>query len=1457
MIRLLLLLPILFLPFFSAAQSLPECASHLLHDSLLQHDAGYAQRVAASEAHIQSVIQNAQNAQNANAQFNVLGGVLQVPVVVHIVHTGQAVGVGANISLTQINSAITALNDRFRKTPGTHGDAGGVDVEIEFCLAQRDPDCNPTTGINRIDGSSVALYSTEGITAGQGSGAVETDIKDLSRWPSTDYVNVWVVTEIEDNDGLFGIQGYAYFPGASSDVDGIVIMHTAFGTTGTVNNFNNLNRTFTHEFGHYFNLFHTFEGDNNGNNCPPVGNNCGSGLGDCVTDTDRHIRSASNCPTGQINTCTGDTFGPEINNYMDFSSQLCANEYTAGQKTRMRAALCGPRAGLLSSLGCVAPGQAPPGAAACTPQTQVLPNVFGMGVLRFEFNELNVTSGTADADSGYVDFTCTQATDLFPSTTYPIEVFTGTTNNQDVEVYIDYNDDGDFTDPGEDVFSSTNDTLHTGNITTPASPTMNTYIRLRVISDFFGNNITGSCYNPQHGQAEDYAVQFISPLALTTAVTDVSCNGAADGAIDLSVSGGNNPYTYAWSHGPTTEDVSGLAAGTYSVVVTDSSGTVDTAFATVTEPTLLVAGVNVVSNVSCLGGSDGTAMCQTSGGTPPYTFVWSNGDPTCQLSNAAAGTYTLTITDANGCIASTSVSITEPATALSASSTSVNVSINGGSDGSIDLTATGGTPPYTYLWSSGQTTEDISNLTAGMYTVTVTDANGCTTTHTVMITQPPASGISLSTAVTDATCGNGSDGAIDLTVSGGTAPLTYLWDNAATTEDISNLAPATYTVTVTDAGGTTATTSATVSSPPALSIPITIDVNVLCNGGSTGQLTAAAAGGTPPYTYFWSNLANTPTISGLSSSTYSVTVTDANGCSVSSSAFLGQPAAISIAASVTNVSIIGGSDGAVDITPTGGAGFFTYAWSNGSTNQDISNVVAGTYTVTVTDLNGCTMVNTSTVTQPAGGISLGFAVTAVSCNGGADGAIDLTVSGGTMPLTYAWNNAATTEDISNLTAGTYTVTVTDGGGATASNSVVVTEPTALQNNGIITTDVTCNGGNDGTAICPPGGGTPPYSFAWTSGGTGATETGLAAGTYTVTVTDANGCTIAATATINEPAAIALPTTSINVSVFGGNDGSIDLTPSGGTPAYSFNWSNGASTEDINTLMAGTYTVTVTDANGCTGTTSVVITQPSGITLATAVTDLTCNGIPTGAIDLTVTGGAMPYAFLWSNAATTEDLTGLSAGTYTVTVTDANGATETASATVSEPAALAANIGAVANVTCNGASDGTAMAMATGGTPPYAFAWSNGQNTAMAIGLSAGPQDVTVTDANGCTAVASTTITEPTAIAVSIANQSNASCNGSSDGSATANAAGGTPPFAFTWSNGQSGATITTLAAGVYDVTATDASGCTATGTATITEPAPVNASITPSGPISVCEGATVTLSATLGAGLTYQWVLNG
>ncbi|MGV3613376.1 MAG: beta strand repeat-containing protein, partial [Fluviicola sp.] len=553
--------------------------------------------------------------------------------------------------------------------------------------------------------------------------------------------------------------------------------------------------------------------------------------------------------------------------------------------------------------------------------------------------------------------------------------------------------------------------------------------------------------------------------------------------------------------------------------------------------------------------------------------------------------------------------------------------------------------------------------------------------------------------------------------------------------------------------------------------------NVSCNGLSNGAASISPTGGIGTYTYSWSPSGGTGAIaSGLFAGAYTVTVTDAIGCTNSRMYTITQPPVLNGSTVVTNVACFGGNTGAINLTPSGGTPGYTFSWTAGPTTEDRTSLAAGTYSVTITDANACTRNITGiTVTQPTSAVSGTTVVTNVACNGGTTGAINLTPTGGVGPYTFNWTAGPTTEDRTGLTAGTYSVTITDANACTGTVSgITVTQPTAVSGTTVVT-NVACFGGNTGAINLTPTGGTGPYTFNWTAGPTTEDRTGLTAGTYSVTITDANGCTGTVSPTVTQPATSVSGTTVVtNVACFGGNTGAINLTPTGGVGPYTFNWAAGPTTEDRTGLTAGTYSVTITDANACTGTVNVTVTQPaSSVSGTTVVTNVACFGGTTGAINLTPTGGVGPYTFNWGGP-TTEDRTGLSAGTYSVTITDANACTGTVSGiTVTQPTAISVTPASQTNVSCFGGSNGAAaINTPTGGAGGYTYNWTpgnpTGDGTVSVTGLSATTYTCTVTDANGCVASQNFTVTQPTGISVTPVSQTNVSCFGGSNGAAASN-----------------------------------------------------------------------------------------
>ncbi|MEL6865872.1 MAG: LamG-like jellyroll fold domain-containing protein [Bacteroidota bacterium] len=442
-----------------------------------------------------------------------------IPVVVHVLHTGQAVGTTYNISDAQIQSSIDRVNEAFADYDGS-----GTDTGIRFALAKRDPSgCNTSTGINRINATGINNYETDGIS----TGTDRVDLFNLSRWNTEEYLNFWVVSEIDNNNGGSGTQGYATFSNTSHQYDGMVCMYNTVGydPTGSLGyelkSERNQNETVIHEFGHYLDLYHTFQGDNDQTTCPTDAD-CGTN-GDCCSDTDPHQRTYSNvCWTGVTNSCTGSYYGNVVKNYMAYSSQDCKDRFTSDQVARMQAILTTGRAGLLSSSGLkdISVSEPVAACAATTGSTGTSGN-YGIGITRVKIGTWEVHSGNAYEDGGYQDNWCDHV-DLAPNTTYSYEIETAGNYSEYVHLYIDYNNDGTFDVSGNELVLSTSyGSSWSGSFTTPSTVVYNTPLRMRVRGSATTAN-NDPCLDPTYSQAEDYAVYFDNPAELVASASTLS-----------------------------------------------------------------------------------------------------------------------------------------------------------------------------------------------------------------------------------------------------------------------------------------------------------------------------------------------------------------------------------------------------------------------------------------------------------------------------------------------------------------------------------------------------------------------------------------------------------------------------------------------------------------------------------------------------------------------------------------------------------------------------------------------------------------------------------------------------------------------------------------------------------------------------------------------------------------------
>lgn len=873
---------------------------------------------------------------------------------------------------------------------------------------------------------------------------------------------------------------------------------------------------------------------------------------------------------------------------------------------------------------------------------------------------------------------------------------------------------------------------------------------------------------------------------------------------------------------------------------------------------------NTVLNGTVTGGTT-TGIWSTLGDgtfTPNATTLNATYNPgTADIANKKA-TLVLTSTNNNVCSASTdtmNIIFTGFIGTVSVSNTSI--SCYGNTDGTATATVTGGFPPYTYFWSTvpAQTTATATNLGIGTYTVTLKNANGCITQATTTITQPAP--LAVNSSVTPVPCYNGNNGTISITPTGGTAPYNYLcMPGNQTAVPITNLGIGTYTVTVTDAHNCKVTSTFTMTQSTEITTSFSI-ATVSCNGKSDGAINSSTTGGVPPYTYNWNpGGATSPNISGLSTGTYTLTVTDKLGCTAVSSTVITEPQVLKVTVNTTNETCNYLNDGTATAVVTGGTPAYTYSWNpGGQKTPGVTNLGNGTYTLTVKDLKGCSATPIFTITQPQS-LSITFLNQVnVSCNGGSNGSVTANPAGGTTPYKYLWTPGnATTATLSNVPIGTYTVLVTDKNNCTLQKSVTLTEPTPLVVSATIT-NVSCPSGANGVIKVTPTGGTAPYTYLWMPiNKTTATVSGLVAGTYTVTVTDAKGCKNVSTQTVAQPDPIAISFATTHVSCFNGNDGAVNTTVTGGTAPYTYNWLPGnIKTPDISGLKVYTYTLTVTDNAGCKGSKTVTITQPTLLTAVATVTDETCNYLNNGSVTITPNGGTPPYEYDWlPTGDQTPTVNNLPAGTYTVSVTDAKGCNVNVIATVKQPSPIDITFDDQIDVSCYNGSDGTVRALPSGGTPNYTYLWSPGNFTSDAIfNIPAGTYTVTITDKNNCEAKDSIYIGQPPLPVSVTATSTPASCYGASNGTVTANGAGGTAPYTYNWMPGnKTGSTVNNLAAGTYTVTVTDSKGCTSNTTVVVNEPAKIQ--ITTTAQEATCFIANGKIRTSVSGGTppyTYQW----
>ena len=884
------------------------------------------------------------------------------------------------------------------------------------------------------------------------------------------------------------------------------------------------------------------------------------------------------------------------------------------------------------------------------------------------------------------------------------------------------------------------------------------------------NNYSSSLQSPTVNISGSYNVVVTDSITTctSTATANVTSNTSAPGAsatgntltcvIDSVVITGATLDTaaiFAWA-GPNNfnsslQNPTVREAGIYNLVVTDTlNGCTSTASATValnnTPPT---ASAVTPGNLNCNTSQiqlNGTGSSQ--GANISYTWTASNGGHIVSGENTqiplvdTVGTYAILVSNAeNGCTQTASVNVAQSPTIAAAIAAQANVLCNGGANGQATAAGTGGNGTYTYVWSNGGNTANISGLVSGTYVVVVTDGENCSAITAVTISQPD---VLLANASATAQSAFGqSDGTATANPTGGIIGYTYGWSNGGTTQTISSLAPGNYNMVVTDANGCSAVQTVTVNSFNCSLAANISGTNVACNGASDGTAEVLIMTGANPTTFAWSNGATTASVFNLEAGLYTVNVTDANNCPAALSINISEPTLLVPNATSTVESALGANDGTATANPTGGTGIYTYSWSNGATTKTITDLTPGFYTVIVTDENGCSAEQTIEVTSFLCFISSQNTIVNVTCAGAANGSVTVSLMGGTAPFSYEWSNGGNTPTISNLAGGTYMVNISDANGCDFSANASVTEPAPYSAWDVQTVNPLCPNDASGLATVSIAGGTQPYTFLWSNGVIGNTLSNVPAGNYSVQVNDANGCQSSTSVTLTSSDNEAPTVTAQNATLALNSNGSVQVTLADIAAQFGDNCGiastsvspqvfdcqqigqqtvtlvvtdlsgNTASTTALvnvvdnsvptltcpanivacsydnvvnyaspvaedNCLLAGnghwdqggpasgstfpegtsSVIYTYTDASGNTGSCSFEVTVTSAVVFTSVTVNNDLNGQQVGSIDITVEGGTGPFQYEWTDEnnnviANTEDVTGLGEGTYRVQITDAN------------------------------------------------------------------------------------------------------------------------------------------------------------------------------------------------------------
>jgi hypothetical protein len=1188
---------------------------------------------------------------------------------------------------------------------------------------------------------------------------------------------------------LGGILGWAYLPSTNNlpnaTVDGVVTASTTFGGPGFGTNVPyNLGRTTTHEVGHYLGLRH-------------VWGSGGCGNDDNIADTP--IQSSSNfgCPNHPSPSCSNG--GDMFMNYMDYVNDNCMNAFTTGQGDRMHVILNNSRSSLLGSAAIVCNVSNAPLVLELVTQTNIT------------CNSGNDGSITVLGSGGTGSFTY----NINGGTAQNSNVFTGLT----VGTYVVEADDGSST-------ISINVTL--------TEPTE--------------------------------VVPFISIQ------TDVSCFGMNDGVILVDGLGGTNiggGYTYSINNEPFTSNnfFNNLSAGIYTILVRDELNCEGTTSVFITEPSELLSFIVNETQIDCSGNNNGQVVIGSTGGTANYLYSFDGGayGNNNIFTNLSQGIYSVATVDLNNCQYSFNVTIIEPSAIQFDLTTQTNLNCFGDNNGVIEVSGQGGTGNLQYQINGQgyQNNNVFDNLSGGMYNLGVSDENGCVDSLSVEITEPAELLVELINQ-NNIPCSGGNTGSVTINITGGGGTPSIVFNgttasgNSATFD---SLTVGVYPVLVTDENNCSVSSTVEITENTAITLAITNTQNILCNGENNGSITAQSAGGSGSFIYVLNgvNQGANNIFTNLQGGTYTVESIDDAGCSDIEVVQIIEPVILEAQLlQQTNLNCFGENNGSIVVNGSGGTGILQYTLgSETNTIGQFNNLSSGNYTILILDENNCATSAQANITEPNQLISTIEAQQNISCFGENDGSVTINASGGTGTISAELDGNILTGNavtFDGLVAGNYPIMVTDENNCQVTSFVEITENPVVALTIINSQNINCNGEGNGQIEVQANGGVGNFTYFLNgvNQGVNNTFTNLSEGSYLIEIMDGVGCDDAMTVEIAEPTILNVQLAQqSNLNCFGENNGTATIAASGGNGTIQYTLGSTTNTTgEFDNLSAGNYQVMILDENDCSELVEFEITQPTEVQVQIVENvAVNCFGGNTGSLEVLAVGGVQEFEFFnGTETNTTGIFNDLTAGNYTISVTDGNSCQTIIQSTVTQPSEIVANILSQEDVSCLGDNSGMILIGANGGVGNITFTLDGSANfTGEFSNLEAGSYAIQVLDENNCETTVNFQIEEPPELNIVLGNVTQASCAGQ-EGAIEVSANGGVGNYEFSiGNNSNTTGVFNGFSGGIYIVQVTDGNACTAALEIEINEPNSLNGSISQSQDVNCFGGNNGSVQVT-GAG---------